>query len=125
MRQTIAALPINLFINFKALVKLQCPSGAPLRYTVCHTTCSSIRLRSWQLLVSFMPLRSFRPSFRFFTPRSQLTICFKVWHTYLTPKAKRSVHIPFASQRYSTHWVPFRSTTSSIHFSRIQATRCL
>jgi len=31
----------------------------------------------------------------------------------------------FASLRYNTHWVSFRFTTSSIHFSRIQSTRCL
>jgi hypothetical protein len=29
------------------------------------------------------------------------------------------------SQRYNTPWVPLRSTTSFIHFSSIQSTRCL
>ena len=31
----------------------------------------------------------------------------------------------FASQRYNTHWVSFRFTTSFIHFSSVQSTRCL
>lgn len=35
------------------------------------------------------------------------------------------LHQPFASQRYNTHWVPFRFTSSFIHFSSVQSTRCL
>ena len=34
------------------------------------------------------------------------------------------MHQPFASQRYNTHRVPFRCTTSFIHFSSVQSTRC-
>jgi len=34
------------------------------------------------------------------------------------------MHQPFASQPYNTHWVPFRYTTSYIHFSSVQSTRC-
>ena len=34
------------------------------------------------------------------------------------------MHQPFANQRYNTHWVPFRFTTSFIHFSSVQSTRC-
>jgi hypothetical protein len=34
------------------------------------------------------------------------------------------MHQPFASQHYNTHWVSFRFTTSSIHFSSVQSTRC-
>ena len=34
------------------------------------------------------------------------------------------MHQPFASQCYNTHWVPFRFTTSFIHFSSVQSTRC-
>jgi hypothetical protein len=53
------------------LLHLQCPSGVPLRYTVCHTACSSFAyVRAAP--VSFTPLHSFLPSFRFITPRSQL-----------------------------------------------------
>ena len=34
------------------------------------------------------------------------------------------MHQPFESLRYNTHWVPFRFTTSFIHFSSVQSTRC-
>jgi len=34
-------------------------------------------------------------------------------------------HQPFASQPYNTHWVSFRCTTSFIHISIVQSTRCL
>lgn len=34
------------------------------------------------------------------------------------------MHQPFASQRYNTHRVSFRCTTSFIHFSSVQSTRC-
>ena len=53
------------------LLHLQCPSGAPLRYAVCHAACSSSSFLT-AASVSFTPLRSFLPSFRFITPRSQL-----------------------------------------------------
>lgn len=36
----------------------------------------------------------------------------------------KGMHQPFARQRYNTHWVPFRSTTSFTHFSSVQSTRC-
>lgn len=38
--------------------------------------------------------------------------------------AHKGMHQPFASQRYNTHRVPFRCTTSFIHFSSVQSTRC-
>ena len=34
------------------------------------------------------------------------------------------MHQPFASYPYNTHRVPFRCTTSFIHFSSVQSTRC-
>ncbi|RPD44018.1 hypothetical protein [Paracnuella aquatica] len=34
------------------------------------------------------------------------------------------LHKSFRKPRYNTHWVPFRYTTSYIHFGRIQSTRC-
>ena len=85
-----------------------------------------IRHSSRQLPVSFMPLHSFRPSFRFITPRSQL--CYLLQGMASRPthknKAQRQCTCLFANPPYNTHWVPFRFTTSSIHFSRIQSTRC-
>ena len=75
--------------------------------------------------VSFMPLHSFRPSFRYITPRSQPDHLLQGMAHYPTHKAKAQVmHIPFRKPRYNTHWVPFRSTTSYIHFGRIQSTCC-
>ncbi|MBB1285244.1 hypothetical protein HRH25_12740 [Flavisolibacter sp. BT320] len=75
--------------------------------------------------VSFMPPHSFRPSFRYITPRSQLDHLLQGMAHYPTHKAKAQVmHIPFRKPRYNTHWVPFRSTTSYIHFGRLQSTHC-
>ena len=36
----------------------------------------------------------------------------------------KGMHQPFASQPYNTHRVSFRYTTSFIHFSSVQSTRC-
>ena len=51
------------------LLHLQCPFGQLSQ--VCHTTCSSSSFLT-AATVSFTPLRSLLPSFRFITPRSQL-----------------------------------------------------
>jgi hypothetical protein len=53
-------------------VQLQCPSGAPLRYAVCHTTCSSSSFLT-AAIVSFTPLRSLLPSLRFAPLRHPFT----------------------------------------------------
>jgi hypothetical protein len=103
-----------------------CTCNAPwvLRFAVCHATCSSSSFLT-AAPVSFTPLRSFLPPFRFITPRSQLFICFKAGHPIAKHKAThKGMHQPFASQRYNTHRVPFRCTTSFIHFSSVQSTRC-
>lgn len=107
------------------LLHLQCPSGVPLRYTVCHTACSSFAFVR-AATVSFTPLRSLLPSLRFIAPRSQLFICFMAGAAH-KPSTNHytGLHQPFASQRYNTHWVPFRFTTSFIHYSSVQSTRCL
>ena len=108
------------------LLHLQCPSGAPLRYAVCHAACSSSSFLT-AATVSFTPLRSFLPSFRFITPRSQL-------NHLLQGRAFQAIHkrqftwectCHSASHPYNTHWVSFRFTTSFIHFSSVQSTRCL
>lgn len=36
----------------------------------------------------------------------------------------QAMNIPLLSSRYSTYWVPFRSTLSCLHFSRIQSSDC-
>ena len=48
---------------------------------VCHTACSSFAFVR-AATVSFTPLRSLLPSFRFITPRSQLYICFMAGHPF-------------------------------------------
>jgi len=108
------------------LAKLQCPSGAPLRYAVCHTTCSSFSLRSWQLPVSFMPLRSFRPSLRFITPRSQLNNLLQgmahLPNTQAYPKCAHSfsqalaVTLSYAEVLIGFHSAPLRPPFTSVAF---------
>lgn len=65
MRQTIAALPINLFMKLVWYWQSwQCPSGASLRFAACHTTCSSYGIRhgsscvlhATSFISSFVPL---------------------------------------------------------------------
>jgi len=106
------------------LLHLQCPSGAPLRYAVCHAACSSSSFLT-AATVSFTPLRSFLPSFRFITARSQLNHLLQGRASQATHKA---IHMRCtclsASHPYNTHWVSFRFTTSFIHFSSVQSTRC-
>ncbi len=107
------------------LLHLQCPLGAPLRYAVCHAACSSSSFLT-AATVSFTPLHSFIPPFRFITPRSQPGYL-------LQGRASQAKHTKqhtwectclFVSQRYNTHWVSFCFTTSFIHFSSVQSTRC-
>lgn len=92
---------------------------------VCHTACSSFAFVR-AAIVSFTPLRLFLPSFRFITPRSWLNKSFascwasQAWHK----TTHKGMHQPFANQRYNTHRVSFRFTTSYIHFSSVQSTRC-
>ena len=76
--------------------------------------------------VSFTPLRSLLPSFRFITPHSQLNHLLQGRASLAKPQKlhTKGMHQPFASHPYNTHWVPFRCTTSSIHFSSVQSTRC-
>jgi hypothetical protein len=63
MRQTNAAATMFRLNTFKALLQLQCPTGAPLRYAVCHTFSSSFLrsgsscgLRLTSFFSSFVPL---------------------------------------------------------------------
>lgn len=92
---------------------------------VCHTACSSFAFVR-AATVSFTPLRSLLPSLRYITPRSQLINLLhgRAAHQPGT-NHNTGLHQPFASQRYNTHWVPFRFTMSFIHFSSVQSTRSL
>jgi hypothetical protein len=128
-------------------------ADAPLRYTVCHTACSSYGIRHGSSCVPFMPLRSLRPPFRYISPRALPYQCSRPGNRFpaslsFEPNSNsliiNQVHwIPIipTPQRVCTalpqlwllrshkilangHWVPFRSTTAFIHFSSIQSTRC-
>lgn len=112
----------NLFINFIGIAAPAMPFG--LLSQVCHAACSSGSFLT-SATVSFTPLRSLLPSLRFITPRSYLILCYKAWQPIFCPKSKHRADTSlFASQPYNTHWVPFRFTTSFIHFSSVQSTRC-
>lgn len=92
---------------------------------VCHTACSSFAFVR-AAIVSFTPLRSLLPSFRFITPRSQLNNLLQGMGCIATTQFNtHAATYLFASQPCNTHWVPFRFTTSFIHFSSVQSTRCL
>jgi hypothetical protein len=111
--------------TFMLLLHLHCPSGASLRYAVCHTSCSSYGIRhgsycvlhATSFITSFVPLHY---------TRSQLTHLLQGRASLAKPQKPciKGMHQPFASQPYNTHRVPFRFTTSSIHFSSVQSTRC-
>ncbi len=108
-----------------ALLQLHCPAGAPLRCAVCHTFSSSfLRSGSFCVLYATSFISSFVP---LHCTRSQLCILLQVMASRPTASQqyRRDAHASSQSQRYSTHRVPLCSTTSSIHFSRIQSTRCL
>lgn len=92
---------------------------------VCHTACSSFAFVR-AATVSFTPLCSLLPSLRSITPRSQLIHLLHSWAAINQAQIiAQCLYQPFASQRYNTHWVLFRFTTSFIHFSSVQSTRCL
>jgi hypothetical protein len=103
--------------------------------------------------VSFTPLRSLRPPFRYISPRALPFQCSRPGNHFLasfiilmnhqiTNDQTRFIEslsnlrtnalaLPCRSQASSYHkilanghWVPFRSTTAFIHFSSIQSTRC-
>ena len=90
-------------------------------YAVCHTPCSSCSLRSWQLLVSFMPLHSFRPPLLFITPRSQLNSLLQgMAHLPNAQGYTQCSHTFAQGQPYKTHRVPFatlRTAFISVAFS--------
>ena len=94
-------------------------SGSPSWvHVVCHTTCSSCSLLSWQLLVSFIPPCSLLPSFPSISFHSQALLLLSLNGVYSNPPGYTQKHTySFAIPRFiSLH---FRSTTSFIHFSRI------
>ena len=99
--------------------------GAPLRFAVCHTFSSSF-LRSGSSCVLYVTsfISSFVP---LHYTRSYQDILLRVMasrHRHTAP-FPAGCTCPSQSPRYSTHRVPLCSTTSFIHVSPIQSTRCL
>ena len=123
--QTIAAAAINLFINFYGIAAPAMPFGcsASLRSLSCCLQFLLIPhgsycvLHATSFITSFVPLHytSFA-AINLLQGRASLWPIHKATH--------KGMHQPFASQPCNTHWVPFRFTTSSIHFSSVQSTRC-
>ena len=107
------------------LLHLHCPSGASLRYAVCHTSCSSYGIRhgSYCVLHATSFISSFVPLH--YTTFAAKPFCCKAGHP--RPHTKQYTWVCTclsANHPYNTHWVSFRFTTSFIHFSSVQSTRC-
>ena len=103
------------------LLHLQCPSGASLHYAVCHAACNSSSFLT-AATVSFTPLCSFLPPFRFITPRSQFFICFKAGHPfsqYTMPHTRECTSLSQANATILTgfHSAALRHSFTSVAFS--------
>lgn len=114
---------INPLNTFMACQQLQCPSGCYRRFVILLAAPSP---SFGQLLC---PSRHFVHYFiRYASLHLVRSYLFATWLGKPLSKAQiitPGLHQPFASQRYNTHWVPFRFTSSFIHFSSVQSTRCL
>ena len=94
------------------LLHLQCPSGAPLRYAVCHAACSSSSFLT-AATVFFTPLRSFLPSFRFITPRSQLNYL-------LQSRASQATHKSYTLGNASAFPQAIPTILTGFHFASLR-----
>ncbi len=114
MRQTNAAVPINLFKYFYGYWHT-CIALRVLRCTTQFVTLLSLLMLSFgQLLVSFSPLHSLRPSFRYhYTSFAAITLLHFMASHLQVHKANTRREAHFISQylRYNTHRVPL-----SLHY---------
>jgi hypothetical protein len=81
--------------------QLQCPSGVPLRYTVCHTACrsfASVRAAT----MSFIQLHSFASSFVTLHPFAAKYFASWLGTLWLSHMAKKVFTIPFAKPRHGS-----------------------
>lgn len=99
-----------------------------LRCTTQFVTLLSLLMLSFgQLLLSFAPLHSLRPSFRYHYTTFVSMQCFITWlptcnHTKPPHSGK---HIQFRKTNATIlTGFHYRFATSCIHFSRVQSTRC-
>ena len=106
------------------LLHLQCPSGAPLRYAVCHAACSSSSFLT-AAPVSFTKLRSFLPRYASLHHVRSQAICFSTWHPAANTQIRHGrMHSSLRKPtlQYSLGFITLHS--SFIHFSIVQSTRC-
>ena len=122
--QTIAAAAIHLFINFYGIAAPAMPVG-------CSASLHSLSCCLQFLLIphsSYCVLHatSFIPSFVLLHYTTFAAIYLFHGRTLLSYHITNTQagHQPFAIHPYNTHWVSFRFTTSFIHFSSVQSTRC-
>ncbi len=123
MRQTIAALPINPLSSFYGIGK----ATMPFR---CYATLRSLSHFLQFLLIphgSYCVLHatSFISSF---VPLHCITFVAKLrFKAGILSQSQNQPHrdARLSQPYHNTHYIPFRSTTSFIHFSSVQSTRCL
>ena len=104
------------------LLHLHCPSGASLRYAVCHTSCSSYGIRHGSYCV--LHATSFISSFvtlHYTSFVASLTICFKAGHPFQRTKPDAKV-CTCLSQSIPTiltgfHYASLRHSFTSVAFS--------
>ena len=122
--QTIAAAAIIFFINFYGIAAPAMPFGcsASLRSLSCCLQFLLIPhgsfcvLHATSFISSFVPLHYTTFAANPFAPGQGIQATHKAIHMGCT--------CLFASNPCNTHWVSFRFTTSFIHFSSVQSTRC-
>ncbi|MBS1952195.1 MAG: hypothetical protein JST37_14415 [Bacteroidetes bacterium] len=108
----------NTFVYYTCMVllHLHCPSGAMLRYAVCHAACSSSSFLT-AAFVSFTPLCSFLPPFRYTSPRSLLPVCFKAGSRHQSIKTNTQAgHQPLHKPplQYSLGFIPLHYVIHSL-----------
>lgn len=104
--------------SFMVLLHLHCPSGAPLRFAVCHTTCSSYGIRHGSFCV--LHATSFISSFFPLHYTTFVAWPFATHYPEHKPKAQ-VMHIPFrkpdATILTGFHSATLRPTFISVAFS--------
>ena len=106
-------------LHFHGIAFTAIPFG--LLSQVCHAACSSSSFLT-AATVSFTPPRSFLPSLRFISPRSQLCICFKAGHPFCPGTNQCTWNAPAFPQASPTiltgfHFAALRHTFTSVAFS--------
>ena len=108
MRQTKAAVPIKLFKYFYGIGTPALPFGCFVALRSLSHILLLLQHSSRQLPVSFAPLHSLRPSFRYhYTTFVAMRLLYYM-ASHLQPhkaNTRREAHSISQSLRYNTHWV--------------------